>query len=362
MIKILHAADLHLDSPFAALSAEKAAQRRKEQRQLLTDLAELCNAHGCDVMLLAGDLFDSDNAYPDTLEALARAFASCQAQIFIAPGNHDYAARGSSYLTAAWPENVHIFTQPQLTAVELPELHCRVWGAAFVSAYAENLLEGFTAPADGVTDLMVLHGDALNPNSPYNAISKEQIAASGLTYLALGHIHQQSGLLKAGSTYYGWSGCPMGRGFDELGEKGVYLVEADAASCKATFLPLPGRRYEILTLSAGDEPLAAILAALPEDTANHIYRIRLTGESDPINQAALYRALEDQFFSLTIRNETTPKIDLWAGCQEDTLRGLFLKALKAQYDAAPDQARRQQIADAARLGLAAMEGREAPEV
>ena len=71
---------------------------------------------------------------------------------------------------------------------------------------------------------MVLHGDTLNPNSPYNAVTKEQIASSGLRYLALGHIHQSSGLLRAGHTAYAWPGCAMGRGFDELGEKGAYLV------------------------------------------------------------------------------------------------------------------------------------------
>ena len=57
MIKFLHAADLHLDAPFSALSPEQAAARRQEQRALLTDLAEAANAQDCDVVLLAGDLF-----------------------------------------------------------------------------------------------------------------------------------------------------------------------------------------------------------------------------------------------------------------------------------------------------------------
>ena len=41
-VKILHAADLHMDSPFDALSEEKAAQRRREQRELLQTIARLC--------------------------------------------------------------------------------------------------------------------------------------------------------------------------------------------------------------------------------------------------------------------------------------------------------------------------------
>ena len=43
---------------------------------------------------------------------------------------------------------------------------------------------------------------------------------------------------------------------------------------------------------------------------------------------------------------------------EDTLRGLFLRDLKAQYDGAEDEQLRRRIAQAARFGLAAMEGRE----
>ena len=143
MVRLLHAADLHLDSPFSALSPEQAARRRQEQRAMLTQLAELANAHECDLMLLAGDLFDSDNAYPDSVDALRRAFASCRAEIVIAPGNHDFCAPGSAYLTEKWSENVHIFTKQALSYFEFPQLSCRVWGAAFTAPDAPALLVGF---------------------------------------------------------------------------------------------------------------------------------------------------------------------------------------------------------------------------
>ena len=67
--------------------------------------------------------------------------------------------------------------------------------------------------------------------------------------------------------------------------------------------------------------------------------------------------LAPRFYALTIRDETRPRRSLWAGAGDDTLRGLFLQALKAQYDAADDTAR-SRIALAARLGTAAMDGRE----
>ena len=138
MIKFLHAADLHLDSPFASLSPAQAAIRRKEQLELLQSLTDAANAHACDLVLLAGDLFDADNAYPETVTALSRALAGLRAEVFLAPGNHDYLAPGSAYLTHDWPENVHIFTSQQISCFALPEKNCRVWGAGFVRAQVED--------------------------------------------------------------------------------------------------------------------------------------------------------------------------------------------------------------------------------
>ena len=76
-VRILHAADLHLDSPFEALTLAQAAQRRREQRSLLRALPELAQAHGAQIILLAGDLLDSASPYPETAKALAETFAGC---------------------------------------------------------------------------------------------------------------------------------------------------------------------------------------------------------------------------------------------------------------------------------------------
>ena len=108
-VRILHAADLHLDSPFEALSGAQAAQRRREQRDLLRALPELARAHGAQIILLAGDLLDSGSPYPETAKALAETFAGCASEVFLAPGNHDYYSAGAPYARLTFPENVHIF-------------------------------------------------------------------------------------------------------------------------------------------------------------------------------------------------------------------------------------------------------------
>ena len=119
-MRLLHAADLHLDSPFRGLSAEKARERRLESRDLLDRLANLANARCVDAVLLAGDLFDGERVYPETLEAMARSLGSIRCPVFIAPGNHDPYHSRSPYCQVEWPGNVHLFTSGHMERVELP--------------------------------------------------------------------------------------------------------------------------------------------------------------------------------------------------------------------------------------------------
>ena len=357
-MKILHAADLHLDSRFAGLPPEKAAIKRAQQRQTVCRLSEYCRDTGCQLLFLAGDLFDGEHIYRDTVDDLTDALASCGAEVFIAPGNHDCLLPGSPYLTERWPENVHIFTSEQIQCVTLEALGCRVYGAGFRSVHPASLLEGFRAAQDGLCNLMVLHGEAGNPASTYNPVTAAQIEASGLDYLALGHIHA-AGQLRAGKTLCAWPGCLMGRGFDETGEKGALEVTVSSEGCETRFVPMGAGSYSILTVNAEEDPLTAIRAAVPSGTENDTYRIILRGECEPPELSALYDALSPDFFGLELQDKTVPPLDLWRAAGEDTLKGVYLRMLKERYDAAPEE-ERAVIADAARTGLALMEQREVP--
>ena len=158
MVRILHAADLYLDSPFSGLTPEQAAQRRKLQRQLPARLVELANEKQCGLLLLAGDVFDGERVCPETVEALVRAFARFEGQVFVAPGNHDYYHDRSPWALTLWPENVHIFTgKPE--SVELPD--CRVWGGGFAAAECYDGLPA--AASDGKMQIGVFHGDPETP-------------------------------------------------------------------------------------------------------------------------------------------------------------------------------------------------------
>ncbi len=360
-IKFLHAADFHLDSPFVGLSDEQARLRRRESRQTLERLTNYVNQNGVQLVLLAGDLFDGATAYRETLETLTEALGSMTARVFIAPGNHDFYAARSPYATLSWPENVHIFRSREIERVELPELSCAVYGAAFTDASQETgLLTGFAATDDGLTHLMVLHGDLNAAEARYDPVTREEIAASNLDYLALGHTHRFGGVQRAGRTAYAYSGCIEGRGFDECGDKGFLLGEAEPGKVDITFIPFAKRRYHVLDADVtGATPDEALKSAMPETAASDICRVVFTGETDErgVDIKSIYERFAPEFCHLEVRDETRIRQDVWARAGEDSLRGLFLRELRGQYDAA-DDAQRRHIERAARFGLAALDGRD----
>lgn len=361
MLKFVHAADFHLDSAFGALPARQAAARRREGRELVHRLKNYVNQNGVDLVLLAGDLFDSGSAYRDTKEQLVQALGQMEARVFIAPGNHDW--YGPAWQMADWPENVHIFRENHLAAVEIPEWNLCVHGAAFTAPeQARGFLAGFAAPEDGRHHIAVLHGELEPAEARYAPLRREEIAASGLRYLALGHIHKRMEPRTFGKTVCAWPGCLEGRGFDELGEKGFYEgTLADDGSVSLKFVPFSRRRYEILEVDVtGQEPGRAVEAALPADTTDHLYRILLTGETGEsgVDAAQLQTMLADRFYALEIRDHTRMAEDIWQRAEEDSLRGMFLRELRGKWNAARTEEERKTVTQAARFGLAALDHRD----
>lgn len=363
MLTFLHAADFHMDSAFGALTAFQAAGRRRESRELGFRLANYVNQHKIELVLLAGDLFDSGGAFRETGEQLAEALGQMNARVFISPGNHDWVGPGSPWLTLNWPENVHVFREAQLTAVDLPEWNLTVHGASFTGPErTESFLAGFTLPENGRVHIGLFHGEIDPPEPRYGPIRREEIAASGLDYLALGHIHRRTEPLRFGKTLCAWPGCIEGRGFDELGEKGFYQGSiGENGGISLEFVPFAQRRYEVLEVDVtGRAPRAALEAALPEDTARHLYRIVLTGESGEggTDVWGLRESLADRFYALEIRDRTRVAEDIWAREDEDSLRGLFLRELRQRRRQARSETERQTVDQAARFGLAALDHRD----
>ncbi len=360
-MRIIHAADFHLDAPFDGITPQQAVQRRAEQRQLLERLAALAGEFQAQAVLLAGDLLDGERVYAETVEALTDTLGRIKIPVFIAPGNHDPFTPTSPYARIPWPDNVTVFSSNAIQAVELPGCGAVVYGAAFTAPHQEeSLLRGFSAPDDGRLRLMALHGQVGGaPEGGYNPIAEEEIAASGLDYLALGHVHRYSGLCRAGQVPWAYCGCPEGRGFDELGPKGALCVQVERGGTpQVEFVPLCARQYRILRLPVTPQDDAdGVTARLHAQAAPaDLVRVVLTGEwgDKPINLTQIENQCRQDFYSLSLRDETTLSRGLWERLEEDSLTGLFLRRLQARQDAGDGEL----VQMAARFGLAALENRE----
>lgn len=317
MIKILHSGDWHLDSPFQGRTEAQAGYLRRELLKIPGRIAALCKEENCDLVLLSGDLFDG--AY--TQESYRRVYDALQSMgvpVFISPGNHDYIFPDSPYEKELWPENVHIFKNQRIEWVDVPGLNLRVYGAAFQSMDCPALLNDLDAEGLAVG---VFHGDPTQVNSPYNPVTKAQAARSGLAYLALGHVHKGDSF-QAGDTLCAWPGSPMGRGWDETGEKGVLIVTVDD-TVQTRFVSLDTPRFYDLTVEAGNG-IGSVLPAVPNED---FYRITLTGESEQPDLEALQEEFS-LFPNLVLRDQTRRPVDLWKNAGEDHFEGIYFGLLK----------------------------------
>lgn len=363
-LKLLHAADLHLDSAFESLSPEDAEARRVGQRDMLYRLADAAVSLEVDALLLSGDVFNGIDAERETERAFCRAMGALRCPVLVAPGNHDPYTPYSFWETTHLPENVYVFTNANIACVELPGVRARFWGAGFQNAFCRPLLRDFKAPMkrNDLPDIMVLHGDVTQSESAYNSISRDDLVKCGMDYVALGHIHARSGLRRAGETSYAYPGCTEGRGYDELGEKGTLYVKVSDSGVDAKFVPLGGVRYEIAEVDVGGkDPVREVGAAIAELTRSDCCRVVLTGECEqPPDLMDLRRRFAPMLRELQLRDETTEKVDVWARLGENTLSGVFVSRLFNKYKEAKTADEQRLIELAARYGLEAIENGGGP--
>ncbi|MFI3313222.1 MAG: DNA repair exonuclease [Eubacteriales bacterium] len=357
MAKIIHCADFHLDSKFHGSGHKEAVECRQLQRETIKQIVDIANSDGYDLVLIAGDLFDNAKIYPETLEFLTKIFTSCNCPICIAPGNHDFYSTSSPYATYDFGRNVFIFKENRVSSFDFPEINTTIWGAAFTASNSPCLMNNFPKLEKNRINIGLFHGDFDNKNSEYSPISKENIANSKLQYVALGHIHKATRPLSVGGTTLAYSGCTMGRGFDECGAKGMLLGEVTQTSCSMNFAPLSGIIYDILHILVDNDLFSAIENCLNSDYSNHMLRLILEGQCPALDVPRLEAVFGKQVRGLTILDHTRRPSDIWNEAGENNLRGLFLQELKNNLADYPEL-----TTMAAKFGLAVMEGREVDEL
>jgi len=370
MVKILHCADIHLDSAFVCGDARKSVVRKNELYSSFSSMMTYAKNNSVDIVLISGDLFDSENVTRETASLLQREFAdNPDCRFVIAPGNHDPFTENSIYSKTDFPPNVFIFKSTNVSHFSFDELNCDVYGYAFTSSCLNyNPFKGVKPQLNSRINIMCAHGDMLSNTSDNCPITVQDIKDSGFDYVALGHIHAGGAVQKTDDTYYAYSGCLEGRDFGECGYKGAILGTFEKEKCelKAEFKPLrfSKRRYEIEKLNiSGAKGIADILPALKAviDLKNYgtdtLLRVILEGDTAPdfVISDSSFQTVAERLFYLEIVNKSRPLFDLSNLENDPTIRGAFYAELKMQL-MSEDEEEREKAYAALKYGLSALGG------
>ena len=372
MVKILHTADIHLDSPFTLEDASRSRARRSELRAAFASMMSYINTSGVRLCLIAGDLFEYEYATKETVSFLIDEFRKNPGcEFVISPGNHDPYTESSVYAKTEFPENVHIFKSSQCQRIEFPELGCDVYGYAFTSQFMErNPIIG-VKPADPERiNILCAHADTSSPISKYCPMTERDIFESGFDYIALGHIHNSSGIMREGNTTYAYSGCLEGRDYGECGHKGAITgtisKDFSGAAVNLRGLRFSTRRYadERLNITGADD-ISQVAEALRDLAFRNSYgddtllRVTLEGNVSPSLSLSkdVLRSFLPALYSFESVDHTMPLYDAKALENDPTVKGALYQQLLPTLSKGTSE-EREIAAMALRYALGALEGAE----
>ena len=365
MPQILHCADIHFDSPLTSnMSAELAMQRGEEQKETFSKIIEL--AKTVEIMLIAGDLFNSKFVSRDTIEFLKKKFSEIpDVAVFIAAGNHDYLTAASHYKTVGFGKNVYIFSE-NFEKVELPKLQTAVYGVSQSQAHHAETLVRELEVNKNFANIMLLHGEVVGDGgtSEFHPISRRFIENSGMNYIALGHVHTFNGINREGTVAWSYSGIPEGRGFDELGDKGIIVGAVTNSGVDLEFVKCCKRCYhdidtEIpLDILDSDARARFLLdCALNIGNNDDFYKISIIGEIPskyPLNLDVITDKLNQTLHYVKISDNTIFEYDYDELSKEVGVRGVFVKDMLERIHNS-DGTEREKAELALKYGLQAME-------
>lgn len=331
-MKIIHCADIHLDSALDSnLGAEQAQERSAELCDTFGRLVDYAVAHEVRAVLIAGDLFDTCHASPRTAGfVLERIRGAEQVDFLYLRGNHEGG-------------------RDVFSGMEIPD-NLKTFGTGWRSfRYGDVVISGMEPEGDGwftMYDSLNLRAEDINIVMLHGQVStqpgRELIALPRLRdrkirYLALGHIHSYRQLPLGDGGVCCYCGCLEGRGFDECGGKGFVLLEAGEGQVVSEFVPFASRTLrEVAVDISGLQSVHSIHLAMERESAEiprkDPVKFILRGEFTPETQkdlTFLRKMLERRFWFVKIRDETRLWIDPESYADDISLKGEFIRVVMA---------------------------------
>ncbi|PCI45232.1 MAG: DNA repair exonuclease [Moraxellaceae bacterium] len=229
LVRFVHAADIHLDSPLKGLEKYESApveRIREATRAAFKNLIAFCLEEQVDLLLISGDLFDGDLKdfkaglfLTNQLKRLSIAGIPC----VIIRGNHD--AEAKMTIKIHWPDLVHELNVKNPQTIKFKALGIAVHGQGYAERDVfHDMSEAYPDPIAGMFNIGLLHTalQGRDGHAPYAPTSVEKLRLKGYDYWALGHVHKRE--VVETNPYIIFPGNIQGRHAKEIGPKGATLV------------------------------------------------------------------------------------------------------------------------------------------
>lgn len=367
-MKLIHIADLHLDSSMESnLPKPLAAKRRKELLSTFRRLVSFASENAVKGILIAGDFFDTDIISRETASAVYREISSNpKIDFFYLRGNHDNVGFFNRFENI--PENLKPFSDVWKSyAYEADSGKKIVISGIELSKKNRHSLYQELHLREEDFNIVLLHGevsDYKNEEKDEN-IELKALYHKHIDYLALGHIHEhRRGRLPERGEYC-YSGCPEGRGFDETGEHGfVFLdINVEKMTYEASFIPFSKRRiYEVFVDISESHQMADVMQKIREEVAKEgvtgedLVKVVLIGESlyeERPSVSEILERLSDDFYFVKVYDRVKQKINYEDYKMEASLKGEFVRLVMKKEDLDEDEKM-----EIIQLGLKALRGED----
>ncbi len=240
----------------------------------------MCEEDKVDLLLLCGDMFHRQPLVRELKEVNQLFSGLTRTKVVVISGNHDYVKKDSYYRTFEWADHVHFLLDSSMDCVEFPEIKTAVYGHSY---HTREITEKtyLHARAEQVQpyEILMLHGG----DEKHIPIQKEELLGLGYDYIAMGHIHKPTEVVKDRIRYAGTlepSDC------NDTGVHGFVKGEITADGCKTEFVPFASREYIHLDVEVSDDMSGyalkeSVKKTIEKNGKHNIYKIRLTGFRDP---------------------------------------------------------------------------------
>ncbi|MBQ1410168.1 MAG: metallophosphoesterase [Oscillospiraceae bacterium] len=356
-MKLIHCADLHLDSPLRThMTKEQARLRNAELIHSFLRLTRYAREQQVRVVLIAGDLFDGERVKARTVDEVLEAIRDTPDTDYLyLPGNHDNATHAFS--DHALPANLKRFPTRWET-FDYGEV--AISGIEMTGDNAEALYDSLPSVPDRL-HIVTLHGQ-ISTRCGIDQVNATLLRNRGIHYLALGHLHSYHLEQLDATGVYCYPGCLEGRGFDECGEKGFVLLETKHGRLDAQFVPFACRQLfrvpvDITGRSKNPEVLKEMEAQTAGIRGEDMVEFVLTGAGDPTSDLAipyLEKMLRSRFFFSKIKDESRLALEPRDYKNDVSLKGAFIRQVLASELPEADKAA------VIRVGIAALTGEDIP--